>query len=334
MECDTELCLIDLDIINDVNSGDNTWTAGNYTYFWGQTMREGFNYRLGTFQPNDNAFHVDPPTSPEDIPGTFDLRHEYTFLENYDQGDCGASYAISTIAVLSARIWREEAMVRLSAQEVVSCSGGLPGGCGGGDVLDAWDHLQYDGVQLEDGYPYVSGENNETHSCMYPDDKIPMDRDLCSAACDTPTIWQSNEAIKLTCEEDIQREIINNGPVQAFMSVSHDFFMYSSGVYQPTRAPPGAPVQTLHSVMILGWGEHEGTKYWIGRNSWGTGTGVDNTHWGECYDDQLGHESCGYFRISRGTGVIDETMVIAAEPDMTCFNQYLECKDPVEKNMG
>jgi cathepsin C len=39
-----------------------------------------------------------------------------------------------------------------------------------------------------------------------------------------------------------------------------------------------------HSVLITGWGEEDGEKYWKVLNSWGT-------RWGED----------GYFRIKRGT---------------------------------
>ena len=39
-----------------------------------------------------------------------------------------------------------------------------------------------------------------------------------------------------------------------------------------------------HSILLVGWGEENGTKYWIGMNTWG---------------DQWGEK--GFFRILRGT---------------------------------
>ena len=58
LSCDQEICLMDENIINSVNSGENTWVAGNYSFFWGETRFDGYNFYLGTFLPSDDAFEA------------------------------------------------------------------------------------------------------------------------------------------------------------------------------------------------------------------------------------------------------------------------------------
>jgi len=180
-------------------------------------------------------------------------------------------------------------------------------------VLDAWFHLVDFGVTLESEYPYKSGVDNQTLECLV--DNLSRDYDCPDG---DSKIWTSDEPIKLACEEDIQREIMKEGPVQAFMHVPHDFFMYESGIYSPTSSGGG---KVTHSVMVLGWGEENGQRFWIARNSWGSGEKGDQSAWGECYDSTfMGTAYCGYFRISRGTGALDETNVIAATPNFRCHD--------------
>ena len=170
-------------------------------------------------------------------------------------------------------------------QEIVSCFDDLPGGCAGGDVLDAWYRIADFGVTSEENYEYKSGETNQTFECEISDDEYELRECPQESSKNVNRFWKSTEPIRLACEEDIQREIINNGPVQAFLNVSHDFFHYKSGVYHKTMDPPNNELISImtHSVMILGWGEENGQKFWIGRNSWGEYDENDsNSHWGEC----------------------------------------------------
>lgn len=95
-------------------------------------------------------------------------------------------------------------------------------------------------------------------------------------------------------EKDIMVELMTNGPAEAAFTVFADFVNYKSGVYQHVSG--GA--LGGHAIRILGWGEENGTPYWLIANSW-------NYDWGDN----------GTFKILRGSdhcGI--ESSVVAGLP--------------------
>jgi len=101
----------------------------------------------------------------------------------------------------------------------------------------------------------------------------------------------------------MMQELKENGPLVVSFEPSEDFMFYAGGIFF------SGPVDTArksaqkewtkvdHAVLLVGWGEELGQKYWIVQNSWGSS-------WGET----------GYFRIARGindSGV--ESIAVVAE---------------------
>ena len=112
----------------------------------------------------------------------------------------------------------------------------------------------------------------------------------------------------------IRREIWRWGPVATGMKVYPSFYTFDAKneIYRS-----GANEKQVggHAVVILGWGEENGTKYWIVQNSWGE-------KWGDR----------GYFRILRGVDECGiESNIICMIPDFFYPTNY-SIKDPRTKN--
>ncbi|XP_021362216.1 uncharacterized peptidase C1-like protein F26E4.3 isoform X2 [Mizuhopecten yessoensis] len=301
--CTKHVCLIQTKMIGQVNSHDSGWRADNYSAFWGMTLDEGVRYRLGTIPP-DMAVRKMKPVRVQidpDLPDEFDSRERWQGRIHpvRDQGNCGASWAFSTVATAADRLSIESDGIlhdELSPQHLLSCNtarGQL--GCEGGYLDKAWWFLRKKGIVSDGCYPYVSGSDSEAGMCM-----LKTKKNANTAPCpngqanSTGRILYSTPPYRISSDEkDIMNEIYKNGPVQAIMKVKEDFFIYKSGVYQYSNTVPDLlpddDDRGYHSVRIIGWGvetnnsSNTTTKYWLCANSWGT-------DWGET----------GYFRIIRG----------------------------------
>lgn len=71
-------------------------------------------------------------------------------------------------------------------------------------------------------------------------------------------------------------------PVSFAYEVTADFVHYKDGIYSSTKCK-NTTETVNHAVLAVGYGEQNGTLYWIVKNSWGTSWGKD-----------------GYFLIERG----------------------------------
>lgn len=151
MVCEQDVCLIDNSLVQNVNSISNTlgWRAANYSEFWGHKYAEGIELRLGTKEP---AHRVKAMTKlsnkKEKLPKTFNALEEekwQSFISPiYDQGWCGASWAISTAAVASDRFGiqtKGKESVVLSPQHLLSCVRKQLG-CSGGHLDWAWNYIR------------------------------------------------------------------------------------------------------------------------------------------------------------------------------------------------
>jgi len=99
-------------------------------------------------------------------------------------------------------------------------------------------------------------------------------------------------------EQDIMEELANNGPLVVSFEPKDDFMYYNSGIYNSGADQIHQEWERVdHAVLLVGYGEEAGHKFWKVQNSWGN-------EWGEN----------GFFRITRGdndSGI--ETISVAAD---------------------
>ncbi|CAI4227619.1 unnamed protein product [Auanema sp. JU1783] len=312
-KCDDTTCLIQDDILEKVQHGRYSWTARNYSFFYGRSLSDGIKYRLGTLFPEQSVQNMNEiEIKPRELPEEFDAREKWPeFIHPVrDQGDCGSSWALSTTTISSDRlaiISDGRINSTVSPQQLLSCNQHRQKGCEGGYLDRAWWYIRKLGVVSETCYPYESGLSREPGICHIPKSSYRSGKGITCPYDDTidSTVYKMTPPYRVSSrEEDIMTEIITNGPVQSTFAVHEDFFMYKGGVYKHSELANAKGARFVgegyHSVRVLGWGVDHSTgrpiKYWLCANSWGTSWGED-----------------GLFRIIRGENHCEiESFVIGA----------------------
>ncbi len=200
------------------------------------------------------------------------------------------------------------------------------GACQGNTLYDAWRYLYIFGTCLERCVPYdgvLSGEFAlDSLSQFVKDSRLPLCSnttgplgDMCSdVAFDKNSGDEYGTPARFyRCihfysvagvekdggnEYNIRQNIFTWGPVTTGMDIYPDFYVFDpkTEIYEWNGL--GEQVGG-HAIAIVGWGEENGKKYWIIRNSWG---------------DTWGRN--GYFHMARGTNTCKiEENVISGVPD-------------------
>jgi len=239
------------------------------------------------------------------IPKEFDSRQKWPNCESIneirDQGSCGSCWAFATVETITDRFCiasKGTKNFRFSAENLVSCCGilNLCGfGCNGGYPPMAWRYFKRKGIVS--GGPYGSNQGCQPYllqPCEHhstgdrPNCTMPSSTPSCVKRCETSYSVEYKDDLHFGKEtysvsrnvEQIQIEIMKNGPVAGTFTVYEDFLSYKSGVYHRVHR---SVALGGHAIKIIGWGEENGAPYWTVSNSW-------NTDWGDK----------GFFKILRG----------------------------------
>lgn len=272
---------IDEHIVDYVNRAQTRWVAGHNRRFDGMKVKDI--KKLCGVTEMASSLPIKEIEKVAAIPESFDSRIQWPGCigDIRDQGHCGSCWAFGAVESLADRFCiqsKGQTKVVLSAQDLTSCDN-LNSGCNGGNPSLAWRYMSTTGVVSEECYPYEMG------TCQHPgcsDEPTPK----CNKTCANGKTFASDKHFAANFYSiarnvsQIATEIMTNGPVEAAFTVYTDFNTYKSGVYSHVSGSS----EGGHAISIIGWGVEDGVDYWLVKNSWNTGWGID-----------------GYFKIRRGT---------------------------------
>jgi KDEL-tailed cysteine endopeptidase len=218
-------------------------------------------------------------SSASGAPASVDWRNNGAVTSVKDQGQCGSCWSFSsTGAVEGAWAISKGQLIDLSEQELVDCATGVSygsHGCNGGQMEGAFKFIIENGQCSLSSYPYTAKDG----SCQ---------------KCSSVAHISSCSDVKPNDQVSMKAAVAQQPVAVAIEADTRYFQSYSGGIL--TSSSCGTSLD--HGVLTVGYGEENGQKYWLVKNSWGT-------TWGEK----------GYVKIARSESTNDPGICgIAMDP--------------------
>jgi len=181
-----------------------------------------------------------------------------------DQASCGSCWSFGSVGTLEgANFLKTGELVRFSQQALMDCSWGFGNNaCDGGEDFRVYQFmLKHGGIPTEDSYgPYLGNDG----FCHMNDSNIEIG-------------FQIKGYVNVTSGDldAMKVAIAKHGPLSIGIDASHrSLSFYSSGIYYEPECD-NTPDGLDHAVLAVGYGELNGQKYWLVKNSWSTFWGND-----------------------------------------------------------
>lgn len=263
--------------VREHNSRNATWKEGINRFsamtvserksFYGRSKYANKHHEPKHQKPVPEGFVMKPIS---ELPTSVDWRNAGVVTSVKDQGYCGSCWAFCSTETLESHVALTTGLLfDLSPQQIAMCtpnpdSCGGTGGCQGATSELAYDYVAEAGIleEYQLGYTAYYGKNS-----------------ACGVTSSTVPVATIDGYVKL--EENNYEALLNAvaqvGPVA--IAVDAGWSGYESGIYDGCNQKNP---DINHGVVLVGYGEENGKKYWTIRNSW-------SPSWGEN----------GYIRLAR-----------------------------------
>ncbi|XP_031110564.1 ervatamin-B-like [Ipomoea triloba] len=170
-----------------------------------------------------------------------------------NQANCGCYWAFAAVAAMEGITQiSTKKLTPLSEQQLVDCDKASKG-CDGGSMNAAFKYVAGNkGIATEANYPYTAK-------------KAACDAKKASVAAAKIGGFQS---VPPKSEAGLMKAVANQPVSVAIDGSAKEFQFYKSGVFST-----GCTTKLNHGVAAVGYGELQGKKFWLIKNSWGASWG-------------------------------------------------------------